>query len=60
MNDNAVPFGKDAESIIKDAVSEYNYPLCFGFPAGHIRDNRTLKLGVTAELKVDRISSLCY
>ena len=60
MNDNAVPFGKDAESIIKDAVSEYNYPLCFGFPAGHIRDNRTLKLGVIAELKVDRISSLCY
>ncbi|MEC8273968.1 MAG: LD-carboxypeptidase, partial [Bacteroidota bacterium] len=60
MNDNAIPFGKDAESIIKDAVSEYNYPVCFGFPAGHIKDNRTLKLGVIAELKVDKQSSLNY
>lgn len=60
MSDNAIPFGKDAESIIKDAVSEYNYPLCFGFPAGHIKDNRAFKLGVIAELKVDKQSSLNY
>ena len=60
MNDNTIPFGKDAESIIKDAVSEYNYPVCFGFPAGHIKDNRALKLGVIAELKVDKQSSLNY
>ena len=60
MNDNAIPFGKDAEEIIKDAVSEYNYPVCFGFPAGHIKDNRALKLGVIAELKVDKQSSLNY
>ena len=60
MNDNTIPFGKDAESIIKDVVSEYNYPLCFGFPAGHIKDNRALKLGVIAELKVDKQSSLNY
>ena len=60
MNDNAIPFGKDAESIIKDVVSEYNYPLCFGFPAGHIKDNRALKLGVIAELKVDKQSRLKY
>jgi muramoyltetrapeptide carboxypeptidase len=60
MNDNAIPFGKDAESIIKDMVSEYNYPVCFGFPAGHIKDNRALKMGVIAELKVDKKSSLNY
>ena len=42
MNDNTIPFGKDAESIIKDVVSEYNYPLCFGFPAGHVKDTRAL------------------
>ena len=60
MNDNAIPFGKDAESIIKDMVSEYNYPVCFGFPAGHIKDNRALKMGVRAELKVDKQSSLNY
>tara|TARA_B100001057_G_scaffold485604_1_gene565534 strand:- start:373 stop:1296 length:924 start_codon:yes stop_codon:yes gene_type:complete len=60
MNDNTISFGKDAESIIKDAVSEYKYPVCFGFPAGHIKDNRALKLGVIAELKVDKQSSLIY
>ena len=60
MNDNTIPFGKDAESIIKDVVSEYNYPLCFGFPAGHVKDNRALKLGVIAELKVDKQSRLNY
>ena len=60
MNDNNIPFGKDAESIIKDAVSEYNYPVCFGFPAGHIKDNRALKLGVIVELKVYKQSSLNY
>ena len=60
INDNTVPFGKDAESIIMDAISEYNYPVCFGFPAGHIKDNRALKMGVIAELKVDKQSSLYF
>ena len=60
MNDNTISFGKDAESIIKDAISEYNFPVCFGFPAGHIKDNRALKMGVIAELKVDKQSSLNF
>ena len=60
INDNAIPFGKDAESIIKDIVSDYNYPVCFGFPAGHIKDNRALKMGIIAELKVDKQSSLNF
>jgi len=60
MNDNTIPFGKNAEEIIIDAVSEYNYPVCFGFPAGHISDNRTLKLGQIAHLKVEKTSTLNY
>src|SRR4029077_13849329 len=35
MKDNTVPFGKTSEEIILEAVKEYNYPVCFGFPAGH-------------------------
>lgn len=54
MNDNTVPFGKTAEEIIWDAVKEYNYPVCFGFPAGHVKDNRALVLGQEAILKVDK------
>ena len=45
MKDNTISFGKTAYEIIADAVSEYNYPVCFGFPAGHIEDNRALILG---------------
>ena len=52
MRDNTVPFGKSAEEIILEAVSEYSYPVCFGFPAGHIRDNRPLVFGREIELKV--------
>jgi muramoyltetrapeptide carboxypeptidase len=53
IKDNAIPFGKTAEQIILDAVQEYNYPVCFGFPAGHGAKNFPLYLGRNAELSVD-------
>ena len=31
MNDNNIPFGKTAEQIILDTVSEYDFPICFNF-----------------------------
>ena len=52
MNDNAIPFGHTAEEIIAHVTEEYGYPVCFGFPAGHIEDNRTLRLGTEVELSV--------
>lgn len=52
MNDNDVPFGKTSEEIVMEHVSEYAYPVCFNFPAGHLRDNRALKLGMNARLSV--------
>lgn len=52
MNDNDTPFGKTAEEIIWEHVSEYSYPVCFNFPAGHIRDNRALYLGKKARLSI--------
>jgi muramoyltetrapeptide carboxypeptidase len=51
MRDNAVPFGKTAEEIIADVVAEYNYPLYFNFPAGHIDRNLALPLGMEAEIE---------
>jgi muramoyltetrapeptide carboxypeptidase len=50
MKDNETPFGKSAEEIIFDAVRDYNYPVIFGFPAGHQPENFALKLG--AEVKI--------
>ena len=52
MHDNTIPFGKNAKEIILDAVKDYNYPVCFDFPAGHLPDNRTLILGAVATFKV--------
>lgn len=52
MNDNAIPFGRDAERIVADAVAEYSYPVCFNFPAGHTDNNVALKLGTSATLSV--------
>lgn len=53
MNDNTVPFGKDALEIIHETIAEYDYPVCFDFPAGHNGDNHALILGREVELDVN-------
>ncbi|MFN8300642.1 MAG: LD-carboxypeptidase [Chitinophagales bacterium] len=52
MKDNKVPFGITAYEIIAEHVAEYNYPVCYGFPAGHVEDNRALVIGGTYQLEV--------
>ena len=57
MKDNAIPFGKTVEEIIIDAVKEYNFPVCFNFPAGHVDRNLALVLGKRMKLVVDESGS---
>ena len=52
MKDTERPFGKTIEHILADAVKEYNYPLCFHFPAGHQDENFTLNFGRMHKLEV--------
>lgn len=52
MRDNDIPWGHDALEIIKDITKEYNIPICFNFPAGHIKDNRALPMGKTVTMDV--------
>ena len=52
VRENDVAFGKRVEEIILDAVKAYNFPVSFDFPAGHVRDNRTLILGREISLMV--------
>ena len=52
MHDNSIPFGLDAIGIIKDVTSEYDFPICFDFPAGHVKDNRALRLGQEISFEV--------
>ncbi len=52
LKDFDPPFGQDVREIVLDMVKEYDYPVCFDFPAGHVSDNRALILGKTVNLKV--------
>ncbi len=58
MKDNQVPFGKTAEEIIAEAVQDYDYPVCFDFPAGHVADNRAVILGRNTWLDVG--NEVCF
>ena len=57
MHDNDIPFGKTAKEIILDAVKDYNFPVAFNFPAGHVKDNRSLHFGKTVEFTVTPAST---
>lgn len=50
LKDNDIPFGQTAQEIISAIVEEYDYPVCFDFPAGHVRDNRALVMGREVKL----------
>ena len=52
IHDNTHPFGQSVEEVIAEAVSEYDYPVCFGFPAGHFDDNRAVFFGINSRLMV--------
>ena len=54
IKDNDIPFGQTVPEIIMEAVKEYDYPVCFDFPAGHIPDNCSLVLGKQVHLSVGR------
>ncbi|MBK0382911.1 LD-carboxypeptidase [Pedobacter sp. SD-b] len=51
---NDIPFGYSAYDIIETIVSKYNYPVCYGFPAGHLPDNRALIFGRETKLSVTK------
>ncbi|MEO8515846.1 MAG: LD-carboxypeptidase [Flavobacterium sp.] len=54
-------FGGTPREIILNVVKEYNYPVIFDFPAGHIRDNRALIFGKEISIEVnDSVSKISY
>jgi muramoyltetrapeptide carboxypeptidase len=52
MKDNDIPWGKNALEIVQDVTKQYNIPVIFNFPAGHIHDNRALILGNNVTIEV--------
>jgi len=48
------PFGKTAYEIIQEHVKDADYPVCFGFPVSHDKENYALKIGVGYKLRVTK------
>lgn len=53
IHDNPDPFGKSVEQAIFDVVKDYDYPVVFGFPAGHQPDNRAIVFGKETEITIN-------
>mgnify|MGYP000703170247 CR=1 FL=1 len=53
MNDNTIPFGKTPKEMILEVCEEYDFPIAFNFPAGHVKDNRALIMGREVEFEVN-------
>lgn len=57
MIDNKRPFGRTPEEIIADIVQGFDYPVAFGFPAGHVQDNYPLIIGAEVSLEVNNLGA---
>lgn len=56
--DTKRPFGKTVYEVIQEHLKSESYPVCFGFPVSHNKENYALKCGVKYELKVSGIDPL--
>ncbi len=54
LGEEKIPFGQTPEEVIWELVKEYDYPVGFNFPTGHIEDNRAMVLGRNVELNVNK------
>ncbi|WP_293302476.1 LD-carboxypeptidase [Pedobacter sp. UBA4863] len=52
IGEESIYFGQTPEEVIWELVKEYEYPVAFHFPSGHIADNRAMILGKTVSLTV--------
>ncbi|MBB2150088.1 S66 peptidase family protein [Pedobacter gandavensis] len=49
-----LPFGQSPEQIIQEIVKDYDYPVCYNFPLGHIDDNRAMLIGKSVQLFIQK------
>ena len=57
MRKNTTPFGRNLKELILDIVREYDFPVSFGFPAGHGEKNYPMILGREINLEVSKQQS---
>ncbi len=54
---NETKFGKNLYEVINEIVEEYNFPVIYGFPAGHGEENLPLIFGRNIEINVSKNKS---
>lgn len=47
-------FGRSLHDIVMEKVQEYDYPVCFDFPVGHVYVNYALKCGMPHKLEISK------
>ncbi|MGE5420418.1 MAG: S66 peptidase family protein [Chloroflexota bacterium] len=52
IESTSIPWGRSVEETIMDIVGEYDYPVLFGFPAGHVNDNRAFYFGRQSAIRI--------
>jgi muramoyltetrapeptide carboxypeptidase len=52
LGDSETPFGESVNEIIVRHLEEFNIPVGFGFPIGHIDNNQAIIIGSDANLEV--------
>ncbi len=51
---NEPNFGMSLEEIVLEIIKEYDFPVCFDFPAGHIANNNALIFGRKSSLEIQK------
>lgn len=59
-NNDATAFNKTSREIINEVVRDYDFPVCYGFPAGHDKENLAFIHGRRVSLSVDTQKSIIY
>lgn len=59
MKNGVDEYAGSIESIILDAVKDYDYPVMFDFPSGHEDANQAMMFGAQHKLTVTEIPQLC-
>lgn len=54
--DTERPFGKPVYDVIYEQVNKFDFPVCFGFPVSHEKENYALKVGGKYKLSVSNES----
>ena len=52
-DDPGEEFGKTLADIVLEKLKDYHYPVCFGFPVGHQKENFALKHGINHRIEVN-------